>query len=92
MCLAVPLRLISVNGTDAVGEVGGIQREVSVMMTPDVKVGDYVIVHAGFAIQVLDQQEAEENLELLRQIGEAAEQKQEEVRSRRAGRGTEQKG
>jgi len=83
MCLAIPLRLVSVNGTDAVGEVGGIQREVSIMMTPDAKVGDYVIVHAGFAIQVLDQKEAEENLELLRQIGEAAEQKQEEVRRRR---------
>lgn len=54
------------------------------MMTPDVKVGDYVIVHAGFAIQVLDQKEAEENLELLRQIGEAAEQKQEAVRNRRS--------
>ena len=83
MCLAVPLRLVSVSGTDAVGEVGGIQREVSIMMTPDVKVGDYVIVHAGFAIQVLDQKEAEENLELLRQIGDMAEAKQEEVRSRR---------
>jgi len=83
MCLAVPLRLVSVNGNDAIGEVGGIQREVSIMMTPDAKVGDYVIVHAGFAIQMLDQKEAEENLELLRQIGEAAEHKQEEVRSRR---------
>jgi len=83
MCLAVPLRLVSVNDTDAIGEVGGIQREVSIMMTPDAKVGDYVIVHAGFAIQILDQQEAEENLELLRQIGEAAEAKQDEVRSRR---------
>ena len=83
MCLAIPLRLVSVNGTDAVGEVGGIQREVSIMMTPDAKVGDYVIVHAGFAIQVLDQKEAEENLGLLRQIGEAAERKREEVRSRR---------
>ncbi len=83
MCLAVPLRLVSVNGTDAIGEVGGIQREVSIMMTPDVKVGDYVIVHAGFAIQVLDRKEAEENLELLRQIGETAERMQAEVRSRR---------
>jgi hydrogenase expression/formation protein HypC len=83
MCLAVPLKLVSVDDTDAVGEVGGIQREVSIMMTPDAKVGDYVIVHAGFAIQILDQKEAEENLELLRQIGEAAEAKQDEVRSRR---------
>jgi hydrogenase expression/formation protein HypC len=83
MCLAIPLKLVSVNGADAVGEVGGIQREVSIMMTPDVKVGDYVIVHAGFAIQVLDQKEAEENLEILRQIGEAVEDKQEAVRARR---------
>jgi hydrogenase expression/formation protein HypC len=83
MCLAVPLRLVSVNGTDAIGEVGGIQREVSIMMTPDVKVGDYVIVHAGFAIQVLDQKEAEENLEMLRQIGDMAEAKQQDARSRR---------
>ena len=87
MCLAVPLRLVSVDGTDAVGEVGGIQREVSIMMTPDVKVGDYVIVHAGFAIQVLDQKEAEENLEILRQIGETVEVKRGEVQTRRkAGR------
>jgi hydrogenase expression/formation protein HypC len=84
MCLAIPLRLVSVNGNDAVGEVGGIQREVSIMMTPDVKVGDYVIVHAGFAIQVLDQKEAEENLELLRQIGNTAEAMQEEARGRSA--------
>jgi hydrogenase expression/formation protein HypC len=83
MCLAVPLKLISVDGIDAVGEVGGIQREVSTMMTPDVKVGDYVIVHAGFAIQVLDQKEAEENLELLRQIGNTVEVKREEVQTRR---------
>ena len=68
MCLAVPLRLVSVNGTDAVGEVGGIQREVSVMMTPDVKVGDYVIVHAGFAISTLTDEEAQETLDLFSQI------------------------
>jgi hydrogenase expression/formation protein HypC len=83
MCLAIPLKLVSVNGNDAVGEVGGIQREVSIMMTPDVKAGDYVIVHAGFAIQVLDQKEAEENLDFLRQMAETVEEKREAVRSRR---------
>lgn len=83
MCLAIPLKVISITGTDAIGEVGGVQREVSVMMTPNAKVGDYVIVHAGFAIQILDQKEAEENLEILRQIGELAEDKRAEVRSRR---------
>jgi hydrogenase expression/formation protein HypC len=83
MCLAIPLKVVSITGTDAVGEVGGVQREVSIMMTPTAKVGDYVIVHAGFAIQILDQKEAEENLEILRQIGELAEDKRAEVRSRR---------
>ena len=68
MCLAVPLRLVSVNGTDAIGEVGGIQREVSIMMTPDVKVGDYVIVHAGFALNLISEQDALETLGLLSQI------------------------
>jgi hydrogenase expression/formation protein HypC len=68
MCLAVPVRLVEIKGDTAVGEVGGIRREVSVMMTPGVKVGDYVIVHAGFAIQQLDPQEAEENLEIFREM------------------------
>ncbi len=75
--------MVSVSGTDAVGEIGGIEREVSIMMTPDAKVGDYVIVHAGFAIQILDQKEAEENLEMLRQIGEMAEARPEEAPGRR---------
>jgi hydrogenase expression/formation protein HypC len=83
MCLAIPLRVVSISGTDAVGEVGGIQREVSLMLTPDAKVGDYVIVHAGFAIQILDQKEAEENLEILRQMGNAVEEKRAEVRGHR---------
>ena len=89
MCLAVPLRLVTVNGTDAIGEVGGIQREVSIMMTPDARIGDYVIVHAGFAIQILDQKEAEENLELLRQIGDTAEQMREDVQRRRRAGGSD---
>jgi hydrogenase expression/formation protein HypC len=86
MCLAIPLKIVSITGTDAVGEVGGVQREVSIMMTPDAKIGDYVIVHAGFALQILDQKEAEENLEILRQIGESVEEKRGEVR--RSKRGT----
>lgn len=68
MCLAVPVRIVQLEGDTAVGEVGGVQREVSVMMTPGVKVGDYVIVHAGFAIQRLDPQEAEENLAIFREM------------------------
>ncbi|UCG42456.1 MAG: HypC/HybG/HupF family hydrogenase formation chaperone [candidate division WOR-3 bacterium] len=71
MCLAIPVRILELKGDMAVGEVGGVERDVSVMMTPGVKVGDYVIVHAGFAIQVVDQQEAEENLRILREMAEA---------------------
>lgn len=71
MCLAIPTRIVSIDGETAIGEVGGVEREVSLVMTPGVKPGDYVIVHAGFAIQVLDRTEAEENLAILRQMAAA---------------------
>lgn len=68
MCIAIPLRVLSIEGDEAVAEVDGVERTVSLMMTPEATVGDYVIVHAGFAIQVLDRQEAEENLAILRRM------------------------
>ena len=83
MCIAIPLRVVSIEGDMAVGEVDGIERDVSVMMTPDAKVGDYVIVHAGFAIQILDQKEAEENLDILRQMAGLVQEKRAEARERR---------
>ncbi|MEO0078004.1 MAG: HypC/HybG/HupF family hydrogenase formation chaperone [candidate division WOR-3 bacterium] len=83
MCLAIPLRVKSIKGDMAVGEVDGIEREVSLMMTPDAKVGDYVIVHAGFAIQILDQKEAEENLDILRQMAGLVQKKKAEAKARR---------
>jgi len=86
MCLALPVRLLSVEGENAVGEVGGVERDVSVLMTPGVKPGDYVIVHAGFAIQVLDQAEARENLRILREMARATDETRERVRSRRDNR------
>jgi hydrogenase expression/formation protein HypC len=67
----------------AVGEVDGIERDVSIMMTPEAKVGDYVIVHAGFAIQILDQKEAEENLDILRQMAGLVQEKKAQARARR---------
>ena len=83
MCLAIPCRIIELDGDMAVGEVGGVEREVSVMMTPGVKVGDYVIVHAGFAIQIVDQEEAKENLKILRQMAQATDEAQARVRRRK---------
>ena len=69
MCLGVPMRIVSVAGDEAVAEVDGVQRSASLMMLDDtVAVGDYVIVHAGFAISRLDPAEAEETLSLMRQV------------------------
>ncbi len=63
MCLAVPLKLIEISGNDAVGESLGMRRPLRVDFIPDPKIGDYVIVHAGFAIERLPEQQALEDLE-----------------------------
>ena len=63
MCLAVPLRLIEINGKEAVGEALGMRRPVRVDFIPDPQVGDYVMVHAGFAIERLPEQQALDDLE-----------------------------
>ena len=63
MCLAVPLKLIEINGFDAVGEALGMRRAVRVDFIPDPKPGDYVMVHAGFAIERLTETQAEADLE-----------------------------
>ena len=70
MCLAVPCLVKSVLATEAEVEVGGVSRGISIYLSPEVKVGDYVLVHTGFAINILDQRGAEETLELLRQLNE----------------------
>lgn len=63
MCLAVPLKLIEINGRTAIGEAMGVSREIRVDFIRDPKPGEYVIVHAGFAIERLSQQQAELDLE-----------------------------
>ena len=67
MCLAVPGRIISIEGKDAQVDFGGIMRETNVSMV-EVDVGDYVIIHAGFAIQVVDAEEAEETIKLWEEL------------------------
>lgn len=62
MCLAVPLKLVEINGKTAIGEAMGISREIRVDFIRDPKPGEYVIVHAGFAIERLSQQQAELDL------------------------------
>lgn len=68
MCLAVPVLIKSIDGKEAEAEIGGVSRRVSLWLTPEAEVGDYVLVHTGYAINVLDQKEAEETLSLLEEI------------------------
>jgi len=68
MCLALPMRIIAVDGALATIATAGLEQRASLMLVPAAKVGDYVLVHAGFAISVIDEAEANETLELLREI------------------------
>lgn len=71
MCLAIPLRLTAVNGRDAVGEAMGMNRAVRVDFIPEPRVGDYVIVHAGFAIERLPERQALDDLEAWEEVSDA---------------------
>ena len=63
MCLAIPLQLVEINGKTAVGEAMGMRREIRVDFIDQPQIGDYVIVHAGFAIERLPEQQALDDLE-----------------------------
>ncbi|HOI15843.1 MAG TPA: HypC/HybG/HupF family hydrogenase formation chaperone [Geobacteraceae bacterium] len=68
MCLAVPMQITNIEGDTMVAEIDGVRREASLMMLNDeVKVGDYVLIHAGFAISRLDEEEALETLSIMRE-------------------------
>ena len=75
MCLAVPGKVLNIDEDGrAVVDMLGAQREVSLRLVPDAHVNDYVLVHAGFGIQVIDAHEARETIELVKQLGEFAEE------------------
>jgi hydrogenase expression/formation protein HypC len=71
MCLAIPSKITEINNNIAIIDVDGVQREASLMLLADAQVGDYVIVHAGFAIQKLDEAAALDTLNLLRSAADA---------------------
>jgi hydrogenase expression/formation protein HypC len=71
MCLAIPTLIKSIDGQQAEVEIGGVRRAISLVLTPEAKVGDYVIVHTGFAISVLDEEEARETLALFAELEES---------------------
>ncbi len=77
MCLAVPGKIVSITGAEELrsGRVsfGGIVKEVNLAYVPEAKAGDYVLVHVGFAISVVDEAEAMQTLEYLKQMGDFGE-------------------
>lgn len=69
MCLAVPMKLLKINGDEGNAELGGVVKEISLALIEDVNVGDYVLVHAGYAIQKIDEDDAKETIELFNKFG-----------------------
>ena len=73
MCLAVIAKILQIDGATAEASFGGVRRRISLQLLPEAQVGDYVLVHTGFAIAVVDPAEAEATLALLAEVrGEAA--------------------
>ena len=78
MCLAVPGKIESITGNDPLNKIGkvnfgGAVKEVSLGFVPEAKVGDYVIVHVGLAISIVDEQEAKQVFEYLKQVNDLGE-------------------
>jgi hydrogenase expression/formation protein HypC len=78
MCLAVPGKIVSIEGDDPIlrdGKVnfGGVVKRVNLSLVPEAKIGDYVVVHVGLALSIVDEEEAEQVFEYLKTIGELIE-------------------
>jgi hydrogenase expression/formation protein HypC len=74
MCLAIPARVVEVKDGDfATVDLGGVKKDISLALVEDVGVGDYVIVHVGFALNKLNPEEAEKTLALFAEMGQAVE-------------------
>jgi hydrogenase expression/formation protein HypC len=71
MCLAIPLKIVEINGKEAIGEVEGVTRKIRIDFIENAKVGDYCIVHAGFAIERLDEEQALENIGIIKEVTDA---------------------
>lgn len=71
MCLAVPLKIVEIDGLDAVGEAGGVRRKMRLDFIKNPKIGEYVIVHAGFAIERLNEEQARLDIAEWREVQNA---------------------
>ena len=84
MCLGIPAQIVEVVDTQsglAKAEISGVRRSVSIALCPEAGVGDWVLVHVGFALSRIDEEQARETLALLEQMGEAYEQEVREIRA-----------
>jgi len=72
MCLAIPALIKNIDGYQAEVDIEGVTRGVSLQLTPEAKVGDYILLHTGYAISIIDEAEAEETMKLLKELGEAS--------------------
>lgn len=70
MCLALPMQVINIEGDFAKVSSNQIEARVGIQLVPDVKIGDYVLVHAGFAIQIVDKTEAMKTLDVLNSLSQ----------------------
>ena len=68
MCIGVPLKLMERDEYSGIGEIEGVQRRISLALVPEAKVGDYVLIHAGSGMKVIDEQAAAETIALLQRI------------------------
>lgn len=71
MCLGVPGRVVEVKGNTAVVDVNGVKMEADTLLAPEVKPGDYVIVHAGAIISIISEEDYKETIKLLKELAEA---------------------
>ncbi len=67
MCIAVPMKVVEINDNMGIVEYSGVKRDVGLMLMEDIKLGDWVLIHAGIAISKLNQAEAEETISLLKE-------------------------
>jgi hydrogenase expression/formation protein HypC len=86
MCLAIPTQITTIDDNQmATVVLGGVERQISLVMTPEAQIGDYVLVHTGYAITLMSQEEAQASLEAFAELAAIQEEMEQEARSRMQG-------
>jgi hydrogenase expression/formation protein HypC len=88
MCLAIPAQIVEIGDAEAglaTAEIAGVRRSVSIALCPEAELGDWVLIHVGFALDRIDEEQAHETLDLLRRMGEAYVEELREIRASAAG-------